>query len=91
MNPRRTAVAASMAKSLAAIALVFTLSDRADACQCVSISPCQALSVADTVFTGIVTDISPVLTPDGNGITGSAVTLVADRSFVGATAGPVVL
>ena len=91
MNSPRTALASALAKSLAAIALVFTLSDRAEACECFAISPCQALSLADTIFAGIVTDISPVVTPDGKSITGSVVTLVADRTFVGASAGTVIL
>jgi len=55
------------AKSFAAVALLFTLVEPAEACECGSPGPCQALSLADVVFTGVVTDISPVLTPDGNG------------------------
>ena len=35
MNPRRTALASSWAKALAAIALVFTLGDCAEACESV--------------------------------------------------------
>jgi hypothetical protein len=72
-------------RSLAAIAVVFALSEPADACDCGVPGPCQALSFADAVFTGVVTDISPVLTPDGNGVTGFVTTLAADRSFVGRT------
>jgi hypothetical protein len=90
VNGRRNALASPAAKSLAGIALIFALGDRADACDCALVGPCQALSFADAVFTGVVTDISPVLTPDGHGASGFVTTLVADRSFIGPT-GTVVL
>ncbi len=76
--------------SFAAIVVIFTLPERADACECGTPGPCQALSYADAVFTGVVTDVSAVLTPDGNSETGTVTTFVADRSFVGPT-GMVVL
>jgi hypothetical protein len=88
VSMRRAACVA--AKSFGAVALVLALAERADACECGTPGPCQALSYADAVFTGVVTDVSPVLTPDGNGVTGVVTTLVADRSFVGPT-GTVVL
>jgi hypothetical protein len=65
-------------------------SQRAEACTCPGISPCQALSYADRIFTGVVTDVSPILAADGTVATGTTVTLVADRSFLGAS-GTVVL
>ena len=73
------------ARVLVGVALVFVLSESAEGCECGALSPCQALSSTDAIFAALVSDISQVYTPDGNGITGFVVTLAVERNFIGAS------
>ena len=84
MRTGRNVSLAWTARLLASVAVVFISSERAEGCQCVATSPCQALSSADAIFAGLVSDISQVYTADGNSISGSVVTLAIERNFVDA-------